>query len=104
MVRSSEQAGAAAIAREDQGAGGGAAVEQPLELVVGRRCIPHLELGGGAHLDQVTDGDGAVARIAPEHVADEKVARPERRLRLVDYPPEVHPAGQQLSILLVETA
>ena len=66
MVRLGEHPRSAAIAGEQQGAGGRAAAEDGVllgqdapEILVGRVGVPHVELHGLAHFDVLAHRDGA---------------------------------------------
>src|SRR5581483_6984845 len=101
VVGLAEQAPAPPVAGEQQAAACGAvAVEGHAQVLVGGAGVAHVELHGLAQLHLRAHGDGAHLLVGAQHVADQKVARLEAVLVLVDHLPQVQTLVDQAHVLL----
>src|SRR5438552_288643 len=99
-----EEVPAPPVAREQQGGVRLPSGEEQAEVLVGGGAVAHLELDGGADLDQRVDGDGPVGPVRPQHVPDEEVAAVVLGDLLVDHQAQVEALVDELDLVLGEAA
>ena len=103
-MRLRKQARAAAVAGEDQAAGGWRRVcvpvrlQERMQVLIGALGIADLELDGLADADAIGNGEGAGLPVEPEDVADQKIAALERALVLVNDEADVQPLLEKLLV------
>src|SRR5438132_9724830 len=104
VMRLRKQTRAAAVAGEDQAAGGGrrmcvsVRLQERMQVLIGALGIPNLELDGLADADAIRNGQGPGLPVEPEDVADQKIAALERALVLVNDKADVQPLLEKLLV------
>src|SRR5882672_298467 len=104
MARLAEHARAAAVAVEEQSAGGGIffllGLEEKIQVLVGGGGVAHVELNCLAGADEIGDADAAAGLFHAEDVADEEVAARPGLAIFVDGGADVEAVVKELLIVV----